>query len=607
MVVFHLWPKVLPGGFIGVSVFFTLSGFLITRGLLEEIDRTGTFGLRSFWSRRLRRLWPASAATLALIVLVWLLCGWMSHAISIDVFASFLQVANWRFLAAGKAYGLTELSPVAHFWSLAIEEQLYLVVPLLLWCARRRTGALAGAFTGLILISLTDTVLNAGDAPVVYYSTVTRAAELAVGGLLAVALRGRRPRGSGTRSAPALGIAGAMAILLLAWLARSTSLGTEAYYRGGLTALTILSTIAILGAMGSTALTRLLSVRALVRLGAISYGVYLIHWPIHVALEHTDMPGWLQPWITLGLTLVIASISLRHYEDPIRLGRISMRGFAPLAAALSLTILIGSSIGLSIHPSTEIDFAAAQRQQAALAVSDSTREPTDTAAAIGTADHPARVAIFGDSTALMLGMGLGYGEPAIEATTGGAGVGCTIGRGGARRGDARTGDDPTTPVTGWDPACDWTQRWPDTVAADGGLDVAVVLTGNWDVAGRRVPALGEQWRTVGDPVYDDWLRSEIAGAADALHGAGATHVLWLTLPAPGGTAPNPRVERFDELVAEVAADRSWMRRPDLAGYIDALGPDHDPRPDGMHVTMGTTARVSLDWLDAVILDAVHRG
>lgn len=614
VVVFHLWPRILPGGFIGVSVFFTLSGFLITRGLLTEIGRSGTFGLRSFWARRLRRLWPASAATLALVALVWLGFGWMTRSISLDVIASFLQVANWRFLASGKAYGATELSPVAHFWSLAIEEQLYVAVPVLLWFTRRRRSAMALAFAGLILISLVATVLSGGDAVVVYYSTVTRAAELAAGGLLAVLMHRRATvavdRAEDHRADRLLGALGGVAIIVLATLTVRTSLGTEAYYHGGLSAIAILSVLAIVGAIRSKPLTRMLSVRPLVWLGAISYGVYLLHWPIRVALTHTGLPGWSQPWITLATTLAVAPISLRLFEDPIRLGRVTLRRFAPWAVGLTAIIVVGSLLGLGRSPATAIDFDAAARilqQRSVESVPPGAAgAPADPNATIGTAARPVRIAMFGDSTAVMLSMGLGFEEPGIKVMFGNAEMGCTIGRGGRIRGDAGVGDDPDRAPVPWEQRCDWTRRWPSTVRFDQGLDIALILTGNWDVAGRRVPALGGRWTIIGDPVHDDWLRSEMAAAVDALHEAGAVRVLWLTLPAIRGTDPSTRVERFNQLVAEVAATRPWMEQPDYAGYLRSLGPDRDPRPDGIHVTMGTTGLVSRDWLNEVILEAARR-
>jgi len=609
VVMFHLWPAVLPGGFIGVSVFFTLSGFLITRGLLNEIDQTGGVGLRAFWGRRIRRLWPASAACLALIVVVWLTFAWMNRSISLDVFASFLQVSNWRFLATGKAYGLADASPVAHFWSLAIEEQLYLVVPVVVLLARRHTLHLLVAFAALIMVSVVDTLINAGDASVVYYSTITRAAELAAGCLLAVLVR-RLPLVVKHRVARAtIGLAGGLSIASLVVLMARTSLGTDAYYRGGLTALAVLSVIAIIGAIWSPTLSRVLSIRVLVWFGAVSYGIYLIHWPVLIALDHTSIPAVLRPWLTLAITLIVAPLSLRLLEDPIRLRRISLRRFAPFAGALTAVIVLGSAVGLSMQSPSTIDFAGAMKQlDQRGSAPDTTAEPeTPSVAEIGTPEHPVRAAMFGDSTALMLSMGLGWNELRIKPTFGNAELGCTIGRGGQQRGDSVSGNDSTQPAVNWKKECDWTTRWTNTVVFDGGLDAAIILTGNWDIAGRRIPELGNQWRTVGDPIYDDWLRSEMEAVVDSLHAAGASHVLWLTLPAKAGTAPNPRVDRFNELVAGVTAQRPWMRQPDYAGYLSSLEPGHDPRADGMHVTMGTTGSVWADWLNAIVVETARSG
>ncbi len=607
VVVFHLWPSVLPGGFLGVSVFFTLSGFLITRGLLEEHDRTGTIGLRHFWGRRLRRLWPASAACLAIIVVVWLAAGWMTRSISLDVDASFLQVANWRFLATGKAYGLADPSPVAHFWSLAIEEQLYLIVPVIVLVAGRRTRHLVLAFGLLIVISVLDTRLEAGDAAVVYYSTITRAAELGAGALLAVIVRRLPVTTAGRATNAALGAAGALAIAALAALTVRTSLGTDAYYRGALSAIALLSVAAIVGAIWSPTLSRLLSGRTLVWFGAVSYGIYLIHWPVLVALEHTSLPAPIRPWLTLAITLVVAPISLRLLEEPIRLRRIDLRQFAPWAIGLTVVIGIGTVIGLGITPASSIDFAAAKKQLDQRGTTSGTPPtgPVPADAALGTPQLPVRAAMFGDSTAVMLSMGLGWNEPGIKPWFGSADIGCTIGRGGRIRGDATVGDDPTAPATNWEKRCDWTTRWPDTVRSDGGLDVALILIGNWDIAGRRVPALGDRWSTIEDPDHAAWLRTEAETAVDSLHAAGAAHVLWLTLPPTAGNAPSRRLELFNEMVDAIASTRPWMQRPDYAGYLAGLEPGHDPRPDGMHVTMATTSGVWEDWLDAVVIDAAR--
>ncbi|MTA76844.1 MAG: acyltransferase family protein, partial [Actinobacteria bacterium] len=191
VLVFHLWPEFLPGGLVGLPIFFALSGFVITRGMLGEITRNRTVDLRSFFARRFRRLWPASTLLLALVTVVWLVFAWMTRSIAIDIFASFFEVANWRFLLTGTTYGAHEGSPVAHFWSLGIEEQVYLVVPIVVWMLRRRPQLLLGAFSLFILGSLMVTLANAGNATVVYYSTFTRCAEFFIGALLAVLVGSR--------------------------------------------------------------------------------------------------------------------------------------------------------------------------------------------------------------------------------------------------------------------------------------------------------------------------------------------------------------------------------------------------------------------------------
>ena len=189
----------MQGGYLGVSLFFTLSGFLITSLLLVEQQRTGSISLRRFWGRRFRRVLPAAWLTLLAVVIA----GWFlldANEVSSfrgDVRASFLQVSNWRFLFEGQSYGdlFRSPSPVLHFWSLSIEEQLYLLYPLLLvglLAVARGRRHLAALVLGIgALLSWGLPVLLGASLDRIYYGTDTRAGELLAGALLA--LRRRQP------------------------------------------------------------------------------------------------------------------------------------------------------------------------------------------------------------------------------------------------------------------------------------------------------------------------------------------------------------------------------------------------------------------------------
>ena len=162
----------LPGGYLGVSAFFTLSGFLICRLALAEIDTSGAMDLRRFWARRARRLSPAALVCVTLVVVYAAVAapGGQVRGLGGDVLAALGYVANWRFVAAGRDYAqlFADPSPLQHFWSLAIEEQFYVVFPLVLaavlWLLRRRPhqsvrAALAAVLAAMIVASIATTAL----------------------------------------------------------------------------------------------------------------------------------------------------------------------------------------------------------------------------------------------------------------------------------------------------------------------------------------------------------------------------------------------------------------------------------------------------------------
>lgn len=616
VVVFHLWPSVAPAGFIGVSVFFTLSGFVITRGLLAEHDRTGTIALRSFWARRVRRLWPAASATLAAVVVVWSVTGWATRSVGRDVVASFLQIANWRYLASGDAYG-SGVSPVEHFWSLAIEEQLYVVVPVIVWLLRRRRDVLVAVLCLLIAGSVLATAAAAGDSAAVYYSTFTRSAELLVGALLAVVAIRLPARATGRGPCWAAGLGGVLALGLLVWVSVAASLSTDMFYEGGLALLSVVSAVALMGAIWSPALVRILAVRPLRWLGAVSYGIYLVHWPLHVGFANTDVPASVQPWLVLGLTLLVAPVSYRWFEEPIRRYRAPRRVLRPLAATLSV-LALGGGLAVAHAPAKarEIDFAAAlsqlrtsERLSAAalpsrVLVGEVAAPATSVAPAalIGTPENPLRVGFFGDSTGMMLGVGSAkLADPGVRYAGSSADLGCPLGRTGEFRGDARLGNDPTSMSVSPLPQCDWA-NWVIAAQNAGGFDIGVVLIGNWDIAGRRVPELGDRWTTVGDPEYDAWLGREMAAASDAVHAAGVRHLVWLELPPDVGKPSNARIDRFNQLVRRNAATRPWITVVDYAAYLRGTGQDARLRPDDIHLSEETSPEVVRTWLNPLLID-----
>jgi peptidoglycan/LPS O-acetylase OafA/YrhL len=245
VLLYHGEVSWMDGGFLGVSTFFTLSGFLITSLLLAERSRTGRIDLGAFYVRRLRRLLPAALLCLAGIVVFGATVASASQLVDLrgDVISALAYVANWRLVLSGSSYAdlFTAPSPIQHFWSLAIEEQFYLVMPLvvigLLALGKGSWRFLAGALALLVAASIALSVLlgltGASDDRI-YFGTDTRAAELLVGALLAVlvSIRGSFTFDGATGRQVRIGGAVALAVTVLLWA--TVSLDVSALYQGGL-------------------------------------------------------------------------------------------------------------------------------------------------------------------------------------------------------------------------------------------------------------------------------------------------------------------------------------------------------------------------------------
>ena len=329
VVLFHADIEWMAGGFLGVSVFFTLSGFLITSLLLAEFEQRGGIDLRSFWSRRLRRLAPASLAAIVIVVALssWLSTSSEASRIKGDAVSAALYVSNWRFISAEHSYAdlFSAPSPLLHIWSLSIEEQLYVVVPLIvagvltLGWSRRRLGfvllGLAGAST------ITGIAVSGVDR--VYYGTDTRAAELLLGAVLACFLGGRVAALSSTRWTRVTTVVGPLALAAVIVLSITSDTRSSWVAGGGLPAFAVLSLVLVVASMASGPVRSWLSWSPLRALGRISYGVYLVHWPVFVFLneERLGFGGVARVVLGVAITLVIAGASHRWFERPVRDGR----------------------------------------------------------------------------------------------------------------------------------------------------------------------------------------------------------------------------------------------------------------------------------------------
>ncbi len=349
VLLFHADLGWAQGGFLGVSVFFTLSGFLITSLLLAEHEATGSISLCDFFARRLRRLVPAAYVCLLLVLLFGL--GWgaaQRQHLPGDVVAAVLDVANWRFAFAHTSYQdlfLGAPSPLAHFWSLAIEEQCYLLLPLLAWWALRRSRRAFAALTVALLVLSVAATLLTHDADLVYYGTHTRAAELLVGVLLALAMHHRSLPDRWRGIVATLGAS----VLLVAVV--ESSIGDRWLYRGGLPAISLASAALIVGLTGRTAMASALSRRPLVAVGKVSYGVYLYHWPIFLLLspQRTGLDRWPLLAARLIVTAAVTVASYRWIEQPVRQRRVLS---APRSAitAMSATMVVVAIAGMVAVP-----------------------------------------------------------------------------------------------------------------------------------------------------------------------------------------------------------------------------------------------------------------
>ncbi|MFN8021164.1 MAG: acyltransferase family protein [Acidimicrobiales bacterium] len=668
VLLFHAGLPWMRAGYLGVSVFFTLSGFLITSLLLVEHRRTGTVRVGAFYARRVKRLLPASTVCLAGVVIARHLGAFRDvDGLRSDVIGAVLQVFNWVQLAGSGSYGdlfRSATSPLEHYWSLSIEEQFYWVWPvlvLLVGRAARRRGA--GRLRRPLVATLAVlTVLAMVAAPLVaqvwgpdaaYWATPARLAEILIGALLAALLHGRRVSARvGVLAAPSL-----VAIVALSALLPSSS---GPAYEGLLPVFALITAMLILSLQTEGPVRRLLSLRPLVGVGAISYGLYLYHWPVFVLLRERgwqlDRPADLAG--ALGITFAIAITSYRLIERPVRHRVVRPASSLRLAGLVTAGVLASSVLvapgvpaiqadeellgAAAIQPPADGTLAPLVAQRPAVpsdgATTTSTTDapngvplvsidaspvtepgassgdtsPVETVAPTTTTmplsiplppapSRPVRILVVGDSTALYVAQGLAAWS---TAAPGFAQVSVSWCQGCTFQLDAE--------ITSFDldDVVDNSRRTLDEVMPqaihDLQPDVVVFMATVSEAANRQwSPDEGPLGPT--DPRFHDRMVDRYAQLTMSVLQQGVPHVVWVVPPTPNhlwsaDDAEMNEPERYaahHQIVRDAAARfDSHVDLVDLDAWVQAMGLATDPafRADGVHIDVAPATDLAARYL-----------
>jgi peptidoglycan/LPS O-acetylase OafA/YrhL len=637
-------PDILPGGILGVDMFFVLSSYLITGIALNEIETTGRLDLVAYAGRRVRRLFPALFALLAFLAIYAALSDpeivprWTGAMVS-----ALLYVANWYEIGSGIDYfeQWQNPSPLKHVWSFSIEEQFYLFAPLFIIAVHRlfpkrfRRALLISSIAGALLSAWWMArvhIAGSGNPSRAYYGTDTRAQAFFVGISMAVMVRMWGP----VRKALNGKLTALLAYPATIWFIWAVTNVSERddwmFERGGFLLAAVMSAIILHGLSQDapwSPLHRLFESAPFRYVGRISYGLYLYHWPVYLLvtperaerLTTIDNPsGYVLLAIHLTITFILAAVSFQLLEKPFAKRRFPLGGakldlrngvlagsFAIIAILAGLLwansqrpndieqILIPAptpveTIEASVDP--VVDFG---REDIVGLRPDAVAVQTD--ALDDTVASATRILVVGDSVSAQIGWALytwGEENPGEIVVFNESHLGCGV----VRYGDKRVNETDVGPVG--DVCSNWNVpvapqevaeaeivSWPTAIELFQ-PDIVLAHVSSWDVADRIVPGVAEDWTAIGDPVFDAYVLDEYTQANEVLAASGAD-VYWLMSPYLNRSLlpadHEARVDGLNRIVEQAVATVLETAPPEasitLVDYPGWIGPVGEARDIGL--------------------------
>ena len=629
---FHARRSALPGGFLTIDLFFVLSSYLIVSIALNEWDRTNRLDVLAYAGRRARRLLPALYVC-ALTLSIYLAVTARSRQVprwTGGIVSSLAYVANWHEIFAKVSYfeQFASPSPVYHTWSLAIEEQFYVIVPIVLILAMRRSpkhgkailgiGALVAAVASALWMAYLHT---GGDPSRVYYGTDTRAQGLLIGIALAVGVNRWGPVRTpwGRRAC----IAGAyVGVAYVVYAVREESQTTTWIFdRGGFLLLAVAASLVVLGVTQPSRgpLHRALATSPTRALGRITYGVYLYHWPIFLLVITPKRLAESRWWTVaaLALSIAVATVAYLAFERPVMrrqwpFGIGPARPVALASAGVAMLALIGGA--LVVANVRRVDDTV-RPQPIPVAPTPTSIQPTSPDNGSASAHPPARprrVLVIGDSLMLEIGVTLEryaaqHPDELVVYTH--AHLGCPIVRGGEARNAEGGIDRVNADCNSWADVSTEADvlrgklSYP-TVVSQFAPDIVLGLVTPWDVTDRRLSGT-TIWQHVGESNYDELAKSEYRLATQTLT-AGGARMLWLLGPhldRPVVAQNDPaRIDRLNELAREAIAGIDAAALVDYPAWLGPTGAARDKRlrDDGVHLSQAGLDE-AIPWIIGEVL------